>query len=127
MEVECDACPSVRQIVDREVYTLLAYDLQHKKVYKVANRVLYLIEKFGLETLISIFAHSFEIFCGNVQTNVRLKDVREIMEFAVMKHVGDIGFYAVVSRFFDMLIEFPVETFGSLTYYITFHMEAQVI
>ena len=108
--------------MDREVYTLLAYDLQHKKVYKVANRVLYLIEKFGLETLISIFAHSFEIFCGNVQTNVRLKDVREIMEFAVMKHVGDIGFYAVVSRFFDMLIEFPVETFGSLTYYITFHM-----
>ena len=122
MEVECDACPSVRQIVDREIYILFAYDLQNKKMYKVANRVLYLIEKFGLYTLISVFANSFEILCGNVQTNIRLEDVREILEFAVMKHSSEAGFYSVVSRFFESLSEFPEETFQDLAFYITFPM-----
>ncbi|KAK8844915.1 hypothetical protein M9Y10_021088 [Tritrichomonas musculus] len=108
------------EIIDRQFYVLLTYELQRKKMYKIAQRVIILISNFGVQYLFSLLTYGFDIICGDIQAGVKIKDVRKIMGITIVQFQNDNGFTTVVLKFFDSLHDFPRRTLVYLPYYISF-------
>ena len=84
------------EIIDRQFYVLLTYELQRKKMYKIAQRVIILISNFGVQYLFSLLTYGFDIICGDIQAGVKIKDVRKIMGITIVQFQNDNGFTTVV-------------------------------
>jgi hypothetical protein len=111
---------SCSNIIHRQIFVLLAYDLQQKKMYKIANRVIFLLSKLGSRGLISVLTHCFDILADNIQAGVKRKDIRDILGYCVLHFQDYPDFYRLVTQFFQTWPEFPEKVLSFLSFYVSF-------
>lgn len=108
------------EVIDRQIYVLLTYDLQHKKLHKIAKRIMIIITNFGIQYLFSLLNHAFDIICGEIQADINIKDIRKILGVIIGQFQCDNGFTSEILKFFDSRSEFPRRTLIFLSFYTSF-------